>query len=591
MPTPFLLPTAGLRLAVDAIQERAENLSLDIDPSHLFVDTALLPTLAELKNQVIYGRRGTGKTHLLLRLAERYRDAFPEDRVLPVYVDGRTVKHTPLSSDTVPVSLLIAYRRLLDEIVQSLKALLSDEVTVSVFDRVWGTDKMQRLARVTARLDELHALCRFGVVEPVPGTGEFSAAESHMKVDSTRLALDTKLRADLVQGLAAGMSAGASAGTSRSHEMAESLKMTYGALAMLDFGRVAAELVDILEDLDTKAVVLLFDEWSAIPRDLQPAFAEMIRATLAAEHRVFVKFACIPFHTELSGSTEAGDTVGYAIGEEVFVDADLDRLFSSWGNGGDTSAFLLSVLHKHLGNDVHELGEMTFAQAVTIFNGQLFANGYTISELVSASAGIPRDFLRIFVRSYRSQPDELPIGLQRMRDAIHEFYTSEKTQRLGATGQVERKLFDAIFQDICVSAHTPFFFVSTRNGTNQVLHNLWDRRLVHLLYTDYFAYADGRPGTYDVYVMDYGRFVSMRRNTVGDKIFRTGIGVLRALGASLGASGPTLPAVGPGWEKALEREKAADIFVKLMAGVDDVHADIEAFLEDVSRVVADRLLP
>jgi hypothetical protein len=67
---------------------------------------------------------------------------------------------------------------------------------------------------------------------------------------------------------------------------------------------------------------------------------------------------------------------------------------------------------------------MSVDDVLVVFNGQLFANEYTISELVSASAGIPRDFLRIFVRAYRSQPDELPIDLQRMRDAIHEFFTA-----------------------------------------------------------------------------------------------------------------------------------------------------------------------
>jgi hypothetical protein len=125
----------------------------------------------------------------------------------------------------------------------------------------------------------------------------------------------------------------------------------------------------------------------------------------------------------------------------------------------------------------------------------------------------------------------------------------------------------------------------------RALHNLWDRRLIHLVYSDYFALSEGRGATYDVYVVDYGRFVSMRPNTVGEKVFRAGIGVLRALGASLGGIGPPVPAVGPGWEKALQQAEVADIFVNLMAGVEEVQADIGPFLEDVSRVVADRLLP
>ncbi len=50
----------------------------------------LLPLLSSSDHQVIFGRRGTGKTHALLYLASRSADQGD----VPVYVDMRTIGST-----------------------------------------------------------------------------------------------------------------------------------------------------------------------------------------------------------------------------------------------------------------------------------------------------------------------------------------------------------------------------------------------------------------------------------------------------------------------------------------------------------------
>jgi hypothetical protein len=586
------LSPSDLRPAVDAIQERAEQLAPSAEVSALYVDTSLLPVLLPLKNQVIYGRRGTGKTHLLLRLAGEYRDRFPDSRHLPVYVDGRQMKQRVLATDMAPVSLLLLYRELLDGIIASLRELLSDEVTLGVLDRICpGADKKKRVERVREDLAALHRRTRFGDIELGTATGTLSASEEQAATKKVGKSLEARIRANItadvagqVDAKATGqLGAGAKRSTESSQQAAEALKVTYNVLTVLDFGAIAADMASVLDRLDTQGLVVLFDEWSSIPRALQPAFADMIRSTLAAEARVVVKFGCIPFHTLLSTTTADGDIVGYRVGEEVFVDADLDRLFSSYGDVGGAATFLLSVLHKHLGSELESLKETSVDDAIQLFNGQLFKNDRTISELVSASAGIPRDFLRIFVRSYRNRPDTLPIDEKRVREAIHDFFTFEKNEDFGEESP-ERTLFEELFREVCLANQTPFFLVSTARGTNQVLRNLWDRRLIHLLYREYFAFAGEEPGTFDIYVMDYGRFVSLRSAAKGEQLVTAAYGALGSLVSVVlpGASGAFL---------LLPNKRVAQQFGKLMAGVEPVEADLDHLLDDVSSLVADRLLP
>jgi hypothetical protein len=76
-----------LNLALLRLTKRAEM----SDPKVLvetFVDTGMLHTmLASRDHQVIYGRRGTGKTHALLYLSETKRASGE----LPIFVDMRTI--------------------------------------------------------------------------------------------------------------------------------------------------------------------------------------------------------------------------------------------------------------------------------------------------------------------------------------------------------------------------------------------------------------------------------------------------------------------------------------------------------------------
>ena len=68
-----------------------------------FVDTGMLQALLTSRDhQIIYGRRGTGKTHALLYLAETKRQAGD----ICVYVDMRTIGSSVgiFADDTIPLA-------------------------------------------------------------------------------------------------------------------------------------------------------------------------------------------------------------------------------------------------------------------------------------------------------------------------------------------------------------------------------------------------------------------------------------------------------------------------------------------------------
>jgi Cdc6-like AAA superfamily ATPase len=79
--------TYSINTAFVGISRRAES----VDRKTLvqtFVDLGpLIPVLSSRDHQIVYGRRGTGKTHALLYVTEQLK----ADRVVPVYVDLRNM--------------------------------------------------------------------------------------------------------------------------------------------------------------------------------------------------------------------------------------------------------------------------------------------------------------------------------------------------------------------------------------------------------------------------------------------------------------------------------------------------------------------
>jgi Cdc6-like AAA superfamily ATPase len=72
-------------LVVAQLATRAEDLT---DLYGTFVETIYPEKMQARANQIINGRRGAGKTHLLRRVEGRLRASFPETKILPVYVNG-----------------------------------------------------------------------------------------------------------------------------------------------------------------------------------------------------------------------------------------------------------------------------------------------------------------------------------------------------------------------------------------------------------------------------------------------------------------------------------------------------------------------
>jgi len=229
-----------LVVVVDSILERAE---LSSQYSELFVDINLLGLLKSKKNQVIFGRRGTGKTHLLGRLKEHYRDTFAETKTLPVFIDGRNIAHRAVTADSnVAISLLISYRRFLDSLITSIEEFMQDSLTLNIFEKIWPNAKKQKAERVNKTLHDLKDIIRLGQVEH--GTGKVVAQSSQQQATSNKeqLDFDMKLAAGIKDLADTNATLKAVLANSSSRVSEDSIKVVYEGLTVMNFVAISQGL-------------------------------------------------------------------------------------------------------------------------------------------------------------------------------------------------------------------------------------------------------------------------------------------------------------------------------------------------------------
>ena len=114
----------ALTKAVAGIPQRSEKQSDIQKLVGAFVDVGILLQVDSVNSQIIYGRRGTGKTHVL-RVLESELRARPRNAV--IYIDARTLGSTSQFSDTsIPLTTRCTalFRDILGEVYNGLLSFI-----------------------------------------------------------------------------------------------------------------------------------------------------------------------------------------------------------------------------------------------------------------------------------------------------------------------------------------------------------------------------------------------------------------------------------------------------------------------------------
>ncbi len=463
-------------------ERQADSQSLE----QVFVDTGVIAQLLNRNSQILFGRRGTGKSHVFRVLASRTDRQVGE---MAVYLDLRTLGSAQLVTDPE--------RGLTTRTVGLFKDLLS-RLQSALLDRAVELDG-RGFEAVSELADAIrHVATLVTQRETTDEWQELRASEggSGLKLSVKDLAVDAK--------------------TSRREERTGKRTGKYSEVfeSTVVFAEIAHFLHAALNALGVDHLLVLLDEWPSIPADAQPFVAEFVRRTLLASPAITVKIASLEYRSRFW--VDAGDNtrVGFELGGDIFANLDLDDYYSYDRNSDRAVDVFRDLLYRHLVAGLPDnFPHARYGDNADGLIAWLFADLEAFGVLVQAGEGVVRDFLGIFTHAYfrAMRSNAAHINVEALRSAALEWFDIDKLPNLDdANYTVYQRLVD----NVARGAHPPYFALERAEADHKALQSLFDFRLIHLVRRG--LRHQGRPGSrYHLYALDFGAHLTVQTNSDG----------------------------------------------------------------------------
>ena len=534
--------------AVSGLVQRAEKQD---DAERLvatFVDPGIVVQLTNKNDQILYGRRGTGKTHVLKVIQ---RDFASTSRSHAVYVDLRRLGDTEVFKDADrPIEVRVA--SLLRAVVEAVSA---DIVTVSGASgspaRVIDAEKQVSDVLSAWSLDEEQV-----TIEEGESRERTRAGEARVKV-------------------AAKPELGLTGGSQQKLSDSEKIVRAGRRVERIDFAKLDGAFSTLLETAQIDQLLILLDEWTpGVPRDLQPLLAEFLKRSVVPSSRVAVKIASVEYRANFSLPLGHNNALGFQLGADIATALEMDDYLVYDRNPDRTCSFFAELLYRHLAveigvgrvkelfdeatpdkpsgwlrnlrrvlttggeqgvtssgpaNDpVASLLEFVGSHAwgtdymdrvgasymMTSFGvgtakqltGTLFTKG-TFGELVRASEGVVRDFINVFVKSFfaaqrtgKNRVDKLSV-----RTAARDWYLSDKAANLN---EEEDRVLQYLVTELIRDKKARTFLLEPNAEEVDSIRSLVDLRVLHPVRRG-FADPSDPAKTYGIYSLDFGSYVHL----------------------------------------------------------------------------------
>ncbi len=447
----------------------------------------LFALLSSTDNHVIYGRRGTGKTHALAYLKE----SATSNGDVAVLIDMRTIGSAGgLYADS---SLPIAERgtRLL---VDTLAAVQDRLVDIAL-----GANGADGLPRTLPMLDRLADAVTEVRVE---GTVEREALYEEGESSTSDVGLGAG-----VSGSGPSLDVSLRSGTSEQRRREGRLKEVGVAKHTVHFGAVHRIFEDLLEAMEGSRLWVLLDEWSDVPIELQPLLADFLRRCFFPIHAVTVKIGAIEQRSTFRTEDERGNSVGIELGADASAPLDLDDFMVFGMDLDKASSFFSELIYRHV-DLVFAAGEVEGHPPGSAEDmvQKAFTRLDAFRDFVRAAEGVPRDALHIASYCAQLAEDDL-ISMQTVRKAARRWYIREKEGAVRANRDAH-DLLNWIVDRVIGDKRARAFLLRQGEDDHPLIRSLYDSRVLHVVRRG--IAARDQPGVrFDAFALDYGCYVEL----------------------------------------------------------------------------------
>ena len=476
-----------LQAAVSRIMQRSERQTDITKLVNTYVDVGLLPQLRNRNHQIFYGRRGTGKTHVMKVLETAFLE---DDKLTVVYIDCRTLGSTTQFSDqSLPIGrrCLALYRDFLLAIHHALLEHIVEHPSAQANDALEAADQLASI--VTEPLTKLRA-----------NRVEAEASDASSTQDGVKGTVAAN-----VKGLEGNLQADVS--NSRERKDRQSTEYTVETEDKIVFPELHRHLRHVLTLAETSLVILV-DEWSSLPADVQPYLAEFLKRGVLSLNEATMKISALEYRCKFSNHSVNG-LIGFELGADIATAPDLDDYFVFDRNPDQITEIYADMLFRHLSSELDDgyLQETFNVSSGRQLASRLFTERATCAELARACEGVVRDLINIFTKAFfdsqrrgRDSIDKLAII-----DSARQWFEQDKAQYLDDELQV---VLRRIVDDVIGKRRARSFLLPRDLERHPIVQRLFDARVIHPMQR---GYADkDNPGIrYNIYSIDYGTYVDL----------------------------------------------------------------------------------
>jgi hypothetical protein len=473
--------------AVSRIKQRSEKQSdLDI-VRKTFVDPGVIDELDNDNNQVIYGRRGTGKTHLFRMFQS---DLGKRENTTVCYIDCRMLGSSSQVSDE---NLSIEHRSfsLFRDILSEAGAVLLEYIV-----EMSPEDSAKALEQLDSFYDAFSQ----------PQTSSEKATLSTSNKDGSTSNKSAGI------GLAIAGKIGIDLATKKSADLESintiSLELRFSDKAF--FNKIFHAIDDMLNIINGD-LYLLLDEWSSVPAMVQPYVAEYIKKSFFPSNRVILKIAAIQNRSHFMLHTLNGP-IGFELGADISSAPSLDSFYGFEERGEELRREFAEMIYRHISSAL-PVGYLRkhhhVYDGLTLMDCMFDHDGF--NSLALASEGVIRDLINIFtialskVHRPKSYERRTKITKIVIYESAKQWFDRDKFKNLDSR---QKECYMKVIREAVHRHKSRYFAIPCEYADLPALNSLIDLRVLHQAATSYASLV-GNMETYNIYNIDFGSYATL----------------------------------------------------------------------------------